>query len=67
KVLRIRTDANGRADFVLEPGRWWLVLRVPHSENPFLEYRWEVPLVVRGHRPLRVPIFDNNVEIRWRH
>ena len=67
KVLRIRTDASGRADFVLEPGQWWLILRIPYRGNPFLEYVWEVPLVVRGHRPLRVPIFDNNVEIRWRH
>ncbi len=66
-VLRATTDAAGRAGFTLAPGRWWLVLRVPHSENPFLEYRWEVPLVVRGRWPLRVPIFENNVEIRWRH
>lgn len=51
----------------LAPGRWWVVLRVTHPENTFLEYYWSVPFSVNRLVPVVVPIGPRNTVIRWRH
>jgi hypothetical protein len=65
--VRLTTEPSGRASARLDPGRWWLVARVPHPENPFQEYYWSVALKVDGLTPLRIPLSDRNVTLRWRH
>ncbi len=61
------TDSHGEARLTLEPGRWWLVVRAPDPENPFLQYYWNVP--VRASRWLSaiVPLTERNGTRRWRH
>lgn len=60
------TDGDGRAVLPLRPGRWWLSALVPHPENPFLEYRWSVP-VVSGPFPVNVPLTAPLAHLVWRH
>jgi hypothetical protein len=64
--LAAETDADGWARFELPSGDWWLVLRRPHAENPFLEYAWNLPVTMAGF-PFRVPITAGNATLRWRH
>lgn len=65
-TLAVETDADGWARFELPSGDWWLVLRSPHPENPFTEYRWDAPLTVSGF-PIRVPLTLHNARPAWRH
>jgi hypothetical protein len=65
-ALTATTGPDGWADFELPRGRWWLLLRLPHPENPFLEYRWRVPVVAAGF-PFRVPLSSANWQVEWRH
>lgn len=59
-------DEDGRAEFRLPRGRWWIEGRAPHPDNPFLEYRWGVALVAGGI-PFRVPITGWNAREVWRY
>jgi hypothetical protein len=61
------TDAAGRVHTKLPVGRWWLLARLPHPENPFMVYSWNAPIHVRGTAPLRVPMSGRNVTLVWRH
>ncbi len=65
KVL-VTTDSVGRARVSLSPGRWWIVGRVSDPDNPFLEFSWNVPVVVSSLVPIVVPVGDHNVTLRWR-
>jgi hypothetical protein len=60
------TDAEGWARVDLSPGSWWLVLRQPYPENPFIEYAWDVPVTVAGF-PIRIPLTLENARPAWRH
>jgi hypothetical protein len=60
------TDPEGWARFELTSGDWWLALRVSHPENPFAEYRWDVPVTVAGF-PIRIPLTRENAHAAWRH
>ncbi len=62
----VTTDSVGRARFSLSPGRWWVVARVSDPDNPFLEFSWNVPVVVSSLVPIVVPVGDHNVSLRWR-
>lgn len=61
------TDDVGHASLRLLPGQWWLVARVPHPGNPFLEYYWNVPFIVNRLVPVAVPVTQRHVSERWRH
>lgn len=61
-----RTDTTGWARFALRPGTWWLTLTVPDSANPFLEYRWVIPLYL-GRFPVNVPLSAASARSGWRH
>jgi hypothetical protein len=65
-VRTVVTDSSGHADVELPRGDWWLVLRVPDPENPFLEYRWHVGVRVTPF-PERVPLLPLDAEHVWRH
>lgn len=65
--VALLTEGVGNVAVRLEPGEWWLVARLPHPENPFREYFWNVPLRVDGLTPLQIPLSDRNVTLRWRH
>jgi len=60
------TDSLGQARLELEAGRWWLVARRPDPENPFMEFAWNVPLVVSALVPVATPLSGHNVTLRWR-
>ena len=62
----VTTDSVGRARVSLSPGRWWVVARVSDPDNPFLEFSWNVPVVVSSLVPIVVPVGDHNVSLRWR-
>lgn len=65
-VERVSTDSAGHFVLRLPPGTWWLNARFPNPDNPFVEYRWNVPLRVAG-LPMGVPLSGHNTRIRWRH
>ncbi len=65
-VRTIVTGTTGHADVELPRGDWWLMLRVPDPENPFLEYRWRVGVRVTPF-PVRVPLLPLDAEHVWRH
>jgi len=67
KRIELVTDEEGIAQVELEPGAWWLIARRPNSENPFMEYYWNVPLVVNALGPGLVPLYQGNLVARWRH
>ncbi len=60
------TDSLGQARLGLEAGRWWLVARRPDPENPFMEFAWNVPLVVSSIVPVATPLSGENGNLRWR-
>ncbi len=60
------TDAAGWAAMELGGGAWWLVVRLRHPENIFLEHVWTVPVTISGF-PLRVPLTTGNADTHWRH
>ncbi|MEE8491438.1 MAG: hypothetical protein V3S60_07330 [Acidimicrobiia bacterium] len=60
------TDSLGQARLELEAGRWWLVARRPDPKNPFMEFAWNVPLVVSSIVPVATPLSRHNVTLRWR-
>ena len=62
----VTADSVGRARVSLSPGRWWIVARVSDPDNPFLEFSWNVPVVVSSLVPIVVPVGDHNVRLRWR-
>jgi hypothetical protein len=64
---RITTDSLGHARTDLPVGRWWLLARFQHPENPFRVYSWNAPIHVRGTAPLRIPLSVRNVTLEWRH
>lgn len=66
EIVSLTTDAEGRADAVLAPGRWWAVARMPHEENPFRDYLWYVPFSVTGLTPLRIPLTEEMARTDWR-
>ena len=61
------TDEDGRSELHLDPGRWWLVARLPDRRNPFMETYWYVPIVVTALGPFRVPLDSETSIVRWRH
>ncbi len=61
-----KTDSLGQARLGLEAGRWWLVARRTDPENPFMEFAWNVPLVVSSMGPVATPLSGHNVTLRWR-
>ncbi len=62
------TDEEGGAVLSLAPGRWWLLAKMKHPENPFLEYHWNQPIHTRGWMKLAVvPLDDHNARLRFRH
>ncbi len=61
-----RTDSLGQARLELAAGRWWLVARRPDPQNPFMEFVWNVPLVVSSIVPVATPLSGHNVTLRWR-
>jgi hypothetical protein len=65
--IELVTDREGIAEVALERGAWWLIARRPNGENPFMEYYWNVPLVVNAMGPRVVPLYSGNVVTRWRH
>jgi hypothetical protein len=64
--VRGTTDSTGRVVLELPPGDWWLNARFNDPENPFIEYRWNVPLRVSG-LPFAIPLSQVNAQPRWRH
>ena len=60
------TDSLGYARLELAAGRWWLALRRTDPENPFMEFVWNVPLVVSSLVPVATPLARHNVTLRWR-
>lgn len=67
RVVEGTTDGDGRVTLRVDPGRWWLVTRLPDPENPFLEYYWNAAVTVTRLVPVRVPLNPGNGERRWRH
>lgn len=61
-----RTDEAGRLSVTLPAGSWWLEASVSHPDNPFLEYRWRVPVVTAG-LPFRVGLVGSLAGTSWRH
>lgn len=62
------TDEEGGALLSLAPGRWWLLAKMKHPANPFLEYHWNQPIHTRGWMKLAVvPLDDHNARLRFRH
>jgi hypothetical protein len=59
-------DSAGRLPLALPSGDWWIQALVPHPENPFVEYAWNVPMTVAG-LPFRLPLGGVNSRPRWRH
>jgi hypothetical protein len=59
-------DSTGHLAFTLPSGDWWLQALVPHPENPFVEYTWNVPMTSAG-LPFRLPLAGVNSRLRWRH
>jgi len=64
--VRVTTDSAGNARVELAPGRWWIVAHVADRENPFLEFSWNIPIVVSSVVPVVVPVSSHNVTLRWR-
>ncbi len=62
------TDEEGGALLGVAPGRWWLLAKMKHPENPFLEYHWNELIHTRGWMKLAVvPLDDHNARLRFRH
>ncbi len=61
-----KTDSLGQARLELEAGRWWLVARRPDPKNPFMEFAWNIPLVVSSIVPVATPLSGQNGNLRWR-
>jgi hypothetical protein len=59
-------DSAGTVTLTLPSGDWWVQALVPHPENPFVEYAWNVPMTAAG-LPFRVPLSEANTRPRWRH
>jgi hypothetical protein len=64
---RATTNADGVAEFTLEPGRWWFVARWTDPENPFREYYWSVGVRVGWVGSRSVPLYDGNGIGVWRY
>ncbi len=60
-----KTDSLGQVRLELKAGRWWLVARRTDPENPFMEFAWNVPLVVSSIVPVATPLSGHNVTLRW--
>lgn len=65
-VERVAADSAGRLVLRLPRGDWWLNARLANPDNPFVEYRWNVPLRVSG-LPMGVPLSGHNTQSQWRH
>lgn len=63
----LETDHDGSAELTLAPGDWWVLARLPHPENPFAEYRWNVPLSAAWGLPLKAPLDSLNASLKWRY
>ncbi len=63
----IPLDVDGQAHLELEPGAWWLIVRVADTDNPFLEYYWNVPVIVNGLVPTVLTADERHAQHRWRH
>jgi len=63
----LTTETHGEAHVTLEPGMWWLVVRRADTENPFLEYYWNVPVQVNGLVPTVLTLTEHHALLRWRH
>ncbi|MCZ6918069.1 MAG: hypothetical protein O7I93_14930 [Gemmatimonadetes bacterium] len=64
--VTIRTDSLGHARVMLPKGAWWLVARRSDPGNPFMEFAWNVPVVVSPLVPVATPVSGRNVSVRWR-
>jgi hypothetical protein len=64
--VTITTDSLGHARVTLSKGAWWLVARQSDPGNPFMEYAWNVPVVVSPLVPVATPVSGRNVSVRWR-
>ena len=64
--VRVTTDGTGKARVELATGRWWIVAHAADRENPFLEFSWNIPIVVSAVVPVVVPVASHNVTLRWR-
>ena len=60
-------NEEGIADFALSPGPWWFIARTTDPNNPFSEYYWSVPAVLRAVGPIRIPLDRRNTTARWRY
>ncbi len=64
--VTITTDSLGHATVTLPKGTWWLVARRSDPSNPFMEFAWNVPVVVSPLVPVATPVSGRNVSVRWR-
>jgi hypothetical protein len=64
--MAVMSDAQGWVELTLPRGAWWLTVDLPHPDNPFLEYRWIVPVTVSAF-PFHVPLDDITAREVWRH
>ncbi len=65
-AVRGTTDSSGQLTLSLPSGDWWLNARFNDPENPFIEYRWNVPMRVAG-LPFAIPLNRVNSDPGWRH
>lgn len=63
----VNTDSHAAAQFTLTPGMWWLIVRLPDTKNPFLEYYWNIPVRVNGVVPTVLTLTERHMRHRWRH
>ncbi|MFQ5702554.1 MAG: hypothetical protein ACE5HT_00875 [Gemmatimonadales bacterium] len=61
------TDSSGTARMRLSPGKWWFSASYPQRNNPFWEYYWNVPVVLRSIGPTVISLYIGNVGTSWRH
>jgi len=64
--IALVTNEVGFAETGLPTGRWWLVARAPHPENPFVDLLWHVPARVGSWRPVTTPLNGGNVTLSLR-
>lgn len=62
----LTTNEAGAAEVELPAGRWWLVARAPHPENPFVDLLWHVPTKVGRWLPVTTPLNGGNVTFSLR-
>jgi len=66
-ALVLPLPSDGQIKRRLATGRWWVAMRIPHSDNPFLEYYWETSFSLNRLIPVVVPLDERHMTVRWRH